>query len=136
MSRRRGASFSGTLNDKMEGHFNKLEGVYSPAQARRGETLYKQHCASCHGATLEGSETATALAGADFIDKWNRQTVGDLLERIAKTMPLDKPGRLSRQVSADITAFLLNRNQFPNGQAELTPDIQALKQIRIEPKSQ
>jgi hypothetical protein len=49
-------------------------------------------------------------------------------------MPLDKPGRLSRQINADITAYLLNRNQFPNGQGELIPDIQALKQIRIEPK--
>ena len=113
-----------------------LDGVYSPAQALRGEPLYKQHCASCHGSALEGNETATALAGADFIDKWNRQTVGDLLERIARTMPLDKPGRLSREVNADITAYLLNRNRFPSGKAELIPDIQALKQIRIEPKRQ
>jgi len=113
-----------------------LDGVYSSEQALRGASLYKQHCASCHGATLEGNETATALAGADFVDKWNRQTVGDLLERITKTMPLDKPGRLSREVNADITAYLLNRNQFPNGKAELIPDVQVLKQIRIEPKKQ
>jgi len=70
------------------------------------------------------------------VDKWNRQTVGDLLERIAKTMPLDRPGQLSREVNTHITAFLLNRNQFPSGEAELIDDISALKQIRIEPKRQ
>ena len=111
-----------------------LDGVYSAEQARRGEPLYKQHCASCHGTALEGNEAAAALAGADFVDKWNRQTVGDLLERISKTMPLDKPGRLSREVNADITAYVLNRNEFPVGKAELIPDVQVLKQIRIEPK--
>jgi hypothetical protein len=51
-------------------------------------------------------------------------------------MPLDKPARLSLEVNADITAYLLNRNWFPNGNVELVPDIQALKQIRIESKSQ
>ena len=112
------------------------DGVYSSEQGRRGERLYKQHCASCHGAALEGNEAAAALAGADFVDKWTRQTVGDLLERISRTMPLDKPGRLSREVNADITAYLLSRNEFPNGKAELVPDVQVLKQIRIEPKKQ
>jgi cytochrome c len=40
-------------------------GVYTPDQAKRGEALYKQECASCHGDALEGnaqSERAEKLA--------------------------------------------------------------------------
>jgi hypothetical protein len=47
-------------------------------------------------------------------------------------MPRDKPGRLSREVNADITAYILSFNQFPAGNTELSHDTQELKQIRID----
>ena len=31
------------------------DGAYTPAQAQRGETQYKQQCAVCHGETRAGS---------------------------------------------------------------------------------
>ena len=108
------------------------DGVYSKEQAERGAPLFKQHCASCHGETLEGIEMAPALAGGEFIDKWAGQTMGDLFERIRATMPNDKPGRLSRAVNADITAYMLSFNKFPAGGTELSSDTEALKQIRID----
>src|SRR3954462_10005482 len=89
-----------------------FDGVYAKEQATRGEALYKQHCASCHGPALEGIEMAPALAGPEFLDKWAGQTVGDLFERIRTTMPMDKPGRLSREVDVDITAYMLSVNKF------------------------
>jgi quinoprotein glucose dehydrogenase len=107
------------------------DGVYTRAQADRGQPLYKQYCASCHGDSLEGIEMAPALAGGEFIDNWSGQTMGDLFERIRATMPRDKPGRLSREINADITAYMLGFNQFPAGDKELSQDTQALKQIRI-----
>src|SRR5437867_2241587 len=95
------------------------DGVYTKEQAKRGQSLYNQHCASCHGETLEGIEMAPALTGGDFLDRWAGQTLGDLFERLRTTMPADKPGRLSREVNTDITAYILSINQFPAGEAEL-----------------
>src|SRR6266446_5257109 len=84
------------------------DGVYTKEQAQRGQPLYNQNCAACHGPTLEGIEMAPPLAGPDFLDKWAGQTLGDLFERLRTTMPADKPGRLSREVNTDITAFILS----------------------------
>ena len=107
------------------------DGVYTEAQATRGQGLYEKHCGVCHGETLEGIEMAPALVGGDFLDKWAGQSVGDLFERTRITMPQDKPGKLSREVNADIMAYLLKVNEFPAGEGELPRDTQILKQIRI-----
>jgi quinoprotein glucose dehydrogenase len=107
-------------------------GSYTPEQARRGQPLYVQNCGACHGQGLQGAEMAPALAGADFLDKWNGLTVGDLFHRIRTTMPLDKPGRLSADANSDITAYILSVNSFPPGSAELPRDTETLKRIRIE----
>jgi mono/diheme cytochrome c family protein len=111
-----------------------MEGVFTKEQAGRGESLYKQSCAGCHGAGLEGVDMSPALAGGSFVDKWIGQTLGDLFERIRTTMPRDRPGRLSRDVNADITAYILSVNEYPAGQTQLPGDTQALKQVQIGAK--
>ena len=108
------------------------DGVYTAEQTRRGETAYLQVCASCHGTGLEGGDMTPPLVGGAFTANWNDLTVGDLFERIRTTMPLDKPGRLSRQQNADVIAFLLKANGWPAGTVELPPDPPALNQIRIQ----
>jgi len=110
------------------------DGVYTDEQAKRGQTLYGKECSSCHGAELTGGESAPPLAGDAFLGNWTGQTVGDLFERIRKSMPQDDPGRLSRQQDTDIVAFLLGANGFPAGKAELDRQNEAMKQIRIEAK--
>jgi len=108
------------------------DGVYTSAQAGRGQSLYGAQCGSCHGATLEGGESAPALAGGEFLSEWNGLTAGDLFERIRTTMPQNKPGRLTREVNADILAYLLSVNQFPSGKTELSHVTEELKGIRID----
>src|SRR5271167_2106697 len=88
------------------------DGVYSEDQAKRGSALYTKECASCHGAELTGGESAPPLVGGAFLSNWNGTTVGDLFERIRKSMPQDDPGRLSRQQDADILAFVFSANKF------------------------
>jgi hypothetical protein len=75
---------------------------------------------------------APALAGGDFQSNWNGLTVGDLFERIRTTMPLNTPGKLPREMNADILAYILRFNQFPAGQSELPHQTEVLKQIRFE----
>jgi S-disulfanyl-L-cysteine oxidoreductase SoxD len=113
------------------------DGVYSEAQASRGEASYKAACASCHGATLAGSGAATpALAGPDFTMKWTGQTMDDLFEKVQDSMPADRPGKLSRAENADIVAYILKFNKLPAGKADLPSDEAALKQIRFEAAKQ
>ena len=107
------------------------DGAYTKEQAKRGQPLYNQHCASCHGDSLSGGESAPPLAGGEFLSNWNGLTAGDLFERIRTTMPLGKP-RLPREVNADILAYLFSFNEFPPGTKDLTNSAEALKSIRIE----
>jgi S-disulfanyl-L-cysteine oxidoreductase SoxD len=108
------------------------DGVYSDAQAARGEAVYREACANCHGPELEGADMTPPLTGGAFTANWNDLTVGDLFERLRLTMPLDKPGSLSRQQNADLLAFLLKVNRWPAGTSELSRELGALKQIRIQ----
>jgi mono/diheme cytochrome c family protein len=108
------------------------DGVYTEEQAKRGQVLYNQECASCHLATLTGGEMATPLVGAEFAANWDGLTVGELFERIRVTMPPDQPERVGRQQKADILAYMLSVNRFPAGKRELARDTHLLNQIRLE----
>jgi len=108
------------------------DGVYSEEQSKRGSALYAKECASCHGTELTGGESAPPLVGDGFLSNWNGTTVGDLFERIRKSMPQDDPGRLSRQQDADILAFIFGANKFPVGKAELERETEVLKLIKFE----
>ncbi len=111
-------------------------GVFSAAQSQRGEAIYTKECSTCHGEKLKGGEGAPPLAGPDFIASWDKQTVGDLFDRIRQTMPAppEQPGKLTPTQTADVVAHILSVNGFPAGAAELPSDVAALKEIRIQPK--
>jgi S-disulfanyl-L-cysteine oxidoreductase SoxD len=108
------------------------DGIYTPAQASRGGTLYASNCAACHGTELNGGEMAPPLTGGDFLSNWNGLTIGDLFERIRISMPADRPGRLSREQDADVIAYMLSVGQFPSGATELEHQTEVLKQIRLD----
>ena len=109
------------------------DGTFTEDQAKRGESVSEKECVNCHGAALSGGEEAPALEGAGFLSNWNSLTVGDLFDRIRKSMPQDDPTRLTRQQDADVLAYILNLNRFPTGKTELSTQSEVLKQIKIEP---
>jgi mono/diheme cytochrome c family protein len=106
------------------------DGVYTDAQAKKGEALYGEQCAACHGGDLSGGG-APALAGADFLGFWDKTPMADLVEKIQTSMPASAPGSLTRAQSAEITAYMLKANKYPAGQAELSADAAALMAISI-----
>ena len=108
------------------------DGVYTEAQAKRGEAVYGQNCAACHGVALEGIETAGPLTGARFTANWNGVTVGDMFDRIRVSMPHDRPGTLSRQQTADVVAYVFSFNRLPAGKIELARQTELLKQIKFD----
>jgi mono/diheme cytochrome c family protein len=108
------------------------DGAYSEEQAKRGEPLYRQKCASCHGDKLTGGESAPPLTGGQFLSNWNGLTLDVLFERIRVTMPSDNPAKVGRGPKADILAYILNMNSFPAGPAELQSKTEMLKDTLIE----
>jgi mono/diheme cytochrome c family protein len=94
-------------------------GVYSAAQATRAQALYKDQCASCHGAAGEGT-IGPPVAGDIFLTSWSGRPVAELVDKIQKTMPFNLPGSLSRPQSIELATYILQVGKFPAGQAELT----------------
>lgn len=108
------------------------DGVYSADQAKRGQPLYRQNCASCHGDRLSGSDEAPDLAGPAFLASWNGATANDLFEKIRVSMPQNRPGILSLQNNVDIVAYIFSVNRFPAGKTDLASETGQLKQIRFD----
>jgi mono/diheme cytochrome c family protein len=108
------------------------DGVFTAEQAKRGQARYNTQCASCHGDTLAGGESAPPLAGGEFLSTWNGLTVGELFDRTRSTMPQNRPGSLSREANAEILAYLLGVNQFPPGKVELPQSSEALREIMLD----
>jgi quinoprotein glucose dehydrogenase len=105
------------------------DGVYSKAQAERGQGAYTTACASCHGADLAGGEMAPGLTGGEFQANWSGLTLDQLFERIRTSMPLDRPKSLFRAQVADIVAYVLDTTSFPAGANELPATADTLSAI-------
>jgi S-disulfanyl-L-cysteine oxidoreductase SoxD len=107
------------------------DGIYTTAQAGRGNSLYQDNCSSCHGGSLQGEEENPPLSGKHFSSYWGGLPVSALYGFINTQMPLGQPGSLGVQGDADIIAYILSVNKFPAGQSELPADNNALKAITI-----
>jgi mono/diheme cytochrome c family protein len=108
------------------------EGVYTVEQSTRGEALYQQYCAACHGARLQGNPAAP-LTGQAFSGRWEdgKHTLDDLYYIVRSLMPNNAPGSLSRAEYADIIAFVLRINNYPAGARELEPKAAAMKAVTL-----
>jgi S-disulfanyl-L-cysteine oxidoreductase SoxD len=110
-------------------------GVYTAQQSERGQKAYGQSCSSCHRDDLSGSDDgAPALRGQAFVERWKDRPLSEMYFVLAESMPQDAPGSLSGKEYADIIAFLLNRNDVPAGNAELSSDMEMLKRILFTEK--
>ena len=65
--------------------------------------------------------TAPSLVGEDFRFRWSGSSVADLFDSISQTMPLAAPNSLSSRDYADLTAYVLELNGYPDGSAEIDP---------------
>jgi mono/diheme cytochrome c family protein len=108
-----------------------LDGIYSEPQAARGETIYKESCASCHGDDLSGGGQTPPLAGKEFNSDWVDLSMGDLFDRTHLSMPADKPGSMTPAQTVDVIAYLLKKGNFPAGAADLPAETAALKTIKF-----
>ena len=124
------ATTAGVVSARSDGR-TTWDGVYSEAQASRGEKLYAAKCAKCHLETMLGDGTATALTGPGFAANWEGVSLAEMVDRTRTTMPDDEPNTLSRQQVADVLAFVFKFNKFPAGETELPTQAEVLKQIKF-----
>jgi mono/diheme cytochrome c family protein len=98
-------------------------GVFTAAQAKRGETAYQASCSGCHGSDLRATDAeAVDLTGPAFRAKWNGKTLEERFETIRDTMPLGNANTLGDKTYMDVLAFILQFNDFPPGNQELVPE--------------
>ncbi len=114
-----------------QGDKTSWDGVYTDAQAARGDALWSEQCAKCHGPDMSGGD-APSLTGSEFSGDWDDLSVGDLAERLRVSMPQDKPQSLSREQTADIVSAILKANRMPAGKIELPFQTEYLKQIKYK----
>jgi mono/diheme cytochrome c family protein len=95
------------------------QGVYSAAQAGRGQALYTANCTLCHGPELKGA-VGPMLTGDGFTTAWAGRPLSDLVDKIEKTMPPQAPGTTTRAQAFDIAAYILEYGKFAAGPAELS----------------
>jgi hypothetical protein len=101
-----------------------LNGVYTDAQATRGEETFAGMCMSCHPPSEHTGQT--------FLSKWTGKPLLELYLNIKDLMPKSDPGSLSPGEYAQVTAYILKQNGMPAGSEELTSDTAALRLIQFD----
>src|SRR5918999_3184128 len=105
------------------------EPAYTAAQAERGAKVYEANCVRCHLPDLDGSANPDAgargapLVGTRFVQDFGESKVSALFNKMKRDMPSGRPGSLSDQEYLDVTTYVLQRNKFPAGAAELTEEV-------------
>jgi len=109
------------------------DGVYGEPQATRGQAVYAEYCAGCHGSNLGGgaAQGAPPLKGDKFMENWREDSVDSLFTKIKTTMPRRSSKTLTDAETLDIVSYLLQANEFPAG-GEL--DASAIDKIQIQRK--
>ena len=100
-----------TLNDR----------IFTEAQAESGESLYEEHCLTCHDKKYF----------RPVLKRWDGQSLGIFYSVMISSMPQSNPGSLPLEEYADILAYILSLSRYPEGDTELPAEPEALEQIMI-----
>ena len=106
---------------------------FSAAQSAEGRTEYREHCAVCHGAKLEGVDVSPSLTGARFDYTWRGKSV-EILSFHLRRMPPEsvaEPGSLSEETYTNILAYILRTNGLESGDVELPSGLDAQSDLII-----
>jgi mono/diheme cytochrome c family protein len=95
------------------------DGVYTKAQAQKGEAIYNEKCSKCHGSDASGGD-APSLSDSGFAGDWDGLTVLQLFDRTRSSMPQDAPQSLTREETVSLMAYLFSKNNFPAGEIDLS----------------
>ncbi|MCH8858280.1 MAG: PQQ-binding-like beta-propeller repeat protein, partial [Proteobacteria bacterium] len=106
---------------------------FSQAQAAAGRTAYRESCAVCHGAKLEGLQLSPSLVGARFDQTWRGKSAGILSFHLRRMPPesVAEAGSLSDDAYTNILAYILISNGLEAGDDALPSDMKSLGKLKI-----
>jgi S-disulfanyl-L-cysteine oxidoreductase SoxD len=107
------------------------DGVYTAAQAERGKATFDLSCSRCHNSDLSGSDRGPTLVGDKFLANWLDGNLEALFSFIRDQMPQGSANIVNDAGKADVLAYMLQRNNYPTGKTELTPDTGKLEMVQI-----
>ena len=116
------------------------DGVFTEAQATRGQAVYEGACALCHGRRLNGApddpdmRSSPPLARARFLRVWEGRSLATLFEYTRATMPEDNPSSLTDEEYLDVIAYMLSVGGMPAGADELQPDLRNIARVVLQPQ--
>lgn len=106
---------------------------FTKAQSAAGRKAYREHCAICHGARLEGKDISPSLTGSRFDQAWRGKSA-DVLSFHLRRMPpegIAQAGSLNEEAYTNILAYVLHSNDFQPGKSELPSEMAALGDVDI-----
>jgi len=107
------------------------DGVYTEAQAQRGQQVYQHACAVCHLDNLQGDSVSPPLMGSTFLARFAGSTAHEMVQGIRSTMPQNAPDSLGDRAYVDLISYLLRANGSRTGPVELSLDVAELEKIII-----
>jgi mono/diheme cytochrome c family protein len=122
------------LNGRAQVPATVKDKVYTTEQAERGEKSFKQVCAKCHLFDGPVTKDGPPLGGDVFITKWDGKSVFEMAVGIRLNMPPDGSVILEDNETADLVAYILKANGFPDGDKPLKADVSAKSLIFVKNK--
>ena len=100
------------------------DGVFSPAQAARGERLFESICINCH-------EMAEFTGPDAYLEGVEGKPLWDTFEYVWSEMPEDDPSSLNPEDYAAVLAYIFSVYGMPTGETDLAVDRDSLRAITI-----
>jgi mono/diheme cytochrome c family protein len=101
-----------------------MSGVYTAAQADKGEEIYFGSCVNCH--------PKGTYAGEGFKNNWSGRPLSDLYDWVKTKMPKSDPGTLTPNQSVQVMSYILQQNNMPAGKTPMPADRAVLGTIKIQ----
>ncbi len=102
------------------------DGVYTLEQAAMGQELFQTLCSDCHNDSYP-------LYGRDFQRTWTGQPLWRLYEYMSWNMPYGAAASLSAEQYTALTAYILQKNDYPAGDTPIPEDQLGIAFINLDP---
>ena len=96
------------------------DSVFTDSQAVRGDSVYKETCVKCHGATLAGGDDGTPPPAQTSLATGTASPSASSMRKFARRCRRTSQSRFRPEQLADVVAYMLAKNLFPAGATTTT----------------